>query len=121
MQAVLRAAAGDLVRGLSTALVVPAGTPSCPGCTCTPTLHCPPCTVHLAEVSSSSGGHSGPGLLYIVGCLLIFFCGYLLGTLYGRPTVVGSPVHWARGDQPFPRSRGIWLTDTPRDGGAPGR
>ena len=117
MQAALRAAGGELARGLSTALVVRAGC-SCPACECSPILTCPSLTCRGALPASLEGPCEGVQaiVVFFVG-LVGLLCGVILGGVVARSwTVVGVPV--ATAPRPATRGggRGIWLGLQDKDG-----
>ena len=111
MQAAARAALGEVVRGLSTALVLRAGTPVCPACS--PSLacadvRCPACTCHGGGRCPASSAPSEPppwGYLISGGILFLAFAAGWLLRGFARPS--------------SPQRGGVWLRRLDAEGRSP--
>lgn len=88
MQAVVRSAVGELARGLSTGLVVLAGS-NCPSCSCDPSLVCAPCPD--CACYGSERVHAGPAPAVGAAGLVISIVGLFVVSIAG--------VHFGRGQQ----------------------
>ncbi len=104
MQAALKAALGEIARGISTGLVVLAGSPSCPAVSCTCPI-CPDCICHggVAERSRrDDGGDTQGGSL--AACAAVLLVGVLAGVVgllvwlnVAKTVPRASPGHGGRG------------------------
>ena len=101
MQVALKAAASDLARSVSSALVVWAACPACPDCTptykCEPVLKCPApapcpaspsCTCYPQTVQISGFSILTLGLV----AALFFLIGFIIGASAGRRSVLPTVV-----------------------------
>jgi len=107
----------ELVRSVSTAIIIAAGSPKCPDClvTCAPPARCPDCVCQ--------GGHriiEQPGTVVGFTHLICLLLGFLLGGLAHwqwckAHTVVGSraPLRATLGVSQFPRAASPILAELP--------
>jgi hypothetical protein len=86
MQALLRSCGVELVRGVTNALAVKAGS-SCPACS--PTLTCPDCICTGDRVARVEGGYS---IFEVVAIFVIFAIGLGLGFFVGKGVQI--PLSW---------------------------
>ena len=102
MQAVIRQAVGDFTRGISTGLVVYAGS-RCPDCTCT----CPAVTLTCPAVNSVEVCSGVPVVIVIIYVTLSFGAGVILAVVVGFGVGRGT----SNGKGPHSRGRFAALND----------
>ena len=109
MQAVLRAAGGEIARGLSAALVVKAGS-QCPACDCRPQFVCPDCICRGLD-----RGYEPCTGLPASWALLAAFVALLVGVILGLGlSQVGQH---KKVEVVKTKGKGVWLQDGAAVGG----